>query len=521
MEFYKEKSEAGLPSSPNESEFQAYYILTHAYSNDTVSRAESLHPSLFYSPIVQKALKIQSMMARTNEEYIQGRPAESGSLNNYVQVIQTLKDPSTSYLIACCVHMNWIDIQRGALKAMQKVYYCFPDDERTVWGLDELADELAFEDGEHLEKTLAYYEIPFDSRLGLAYIGKLASTQGESRRTVMEKGMFKEGQRKSLEPLPSKKWIESKVIGVRDMDIIQGNVKGSASVVSQESLRTPKEEGLSTARVSARRRQTASPLPESSGFVLSQPSSLKVSTPSFSFAQQQKLPVQDQEPPKVPSLPSFTPSPLQNQSLLQSSSKSTLLHSVKKSEKVEEKEIPQDLVQDYVYSMIDEEIPHILSQDPLFRESLASQHKLIATLTKENFEKLLEQVIQEELTQVLETAKKLKSFRDALQDTFTELMNETSAKELKRLFQDYKEKQNGIERFGWDRWRFVVHLKKIERDRRVRGTVGVFLNLQGLMRGALGFGGTPLKKNVMSSEELRTSYSQLPVSLIFIFIVFS
>jgi hypothetical protein len=124
-------------------------------------------------------------------------------------------------------------------------------------------------------------------------------------------------------------------------------------------------------------------------------------------------------------------------------------------------------------------------------------------------------VIHEELVQTYETSKKLKSFQSALHDTLSELLTQTIKKEMKRLVQDYRDKQKGVERFGWDRWRFVVHLRKVERERRVRGTVGVFLNLQGLMRGSVGLGGTPVRKSGRESEQLRMSYSKISVSRFF------
>lgn len=59
---------------PNEAEFQAYYVLTHAWSNDVVSRCEKLSREVFLDPKLQLALHVRSLMARTNEDRIQGRP---------------------------------------------------------------------------------------------------------------------------------------------------------------------------------------------------------------------------------------------------------------------------------------------------------------------------------------------------------------------------------------------------------------------------------------------------------------
>jgi hypothetical protein len=48
--------------------------------------------------------------------------------------------------MACCLHINFIDIRRSALKAMQKSYNVFPMDHSTYWPLKELVFLLGFDD---------------------------------------------------------------------------------------------------------------------------------------------------------------------------------------------------------------------------------------------------------------------------------------------------------------------------------------------------------------------------------------
>jgi hypothetical protein len=192
IEFYDEMADNHV-KCPNEPEFQAYYILTHAYSNETISRAEKLPAWVFYHSVVQRALRFASMMARTNEEYIQGRAAENGSLNMYAGVFKQLAKPDVSYLFACCIHLNFVDIRRGALKAMQKAYYCFPDDGRTTWAFSDLIETLGFDDEEEVENTLSYYELPTQTDgqgNKVALIGKL-STVGPDKKSSMSRGNFK------------------------------------------------------------------------------------------------------------------------------------------------------------------------------------------------------------------------------------------------------------------------------------------------------------------------------------------
>jgi hypothetical protein len=170
IEYYKEMADVGQVM-PNEAEFQAYYILTHLFSNETVSRAESLPSHVFMDPRVQWALSIQAMCQRTNEQYVLGRASENGSLHFYSRIFSELAKPTTSYLFACCLHIDFIDIRRGALKAMQKVFYCTPDDSRTVWTFEDLIALLGYDDQDQLLEALDYYNIPVDLKTGVCFIG--------------------------------------------------------------------------------------------------------------------------------------------------------------------------------------------------------------------------------------------------------------------------------------------------------------------------------------------------------------
>jgi hypothetical protein len=185
MEFYKEMNEKNI-QMPNEAEFQAYYILTHAYSNETASKAETLSNNVFYDPQVQLALEMQSMMARTNEEYIQGRASENGSLNLFSAIFRKLESSSVSYLMACCIHLNFVDIRRGALKAMQKAFYCFPDDTSSMWPLEDLMVLLGYDSEAEVLETLDYYDIPYQN--GAALIGKQINGSSDQK---LNKGNFK------------------------------------------------------------------------------------------------------------------------------------------------------------------------------------------------------------------------------------------------------------------------------------------------------------------------------------------
>ena len=98
-----------------------------------------------------------------------------GSLNFYSKVFSEIAKPTTSYLFACCLHIDFVDIRRGALKAMQKAFYCYQDDSchqpenRSRWSLDEVIHLLGYDDQDQLLEALEYYEIPFDLNHGILF----------------------------------------------------------------------------------------------------------------------------------------------------------------------------------------------------------------------------------------------------------------------------------------------------------------------------------------------------------------
>lgn len=171
---------------PNQAEFQAYYILTHAWSNEVVSKMEwELPRHVFMDPQVQLAIEIRSLMARTNETAIRGRPSVDGSLNHYARIFNLLRKLSTSYLFACCVHIDFIDIRRGALKAMQKAYYLF-DEKDSGFLLNDIVDTLGFNEEQEAIAMLTYHEIGVENIDGMmrVMIGKKRITDMYGKHSI-------------------------------------------------------------------------------------------------------------------------------------------------------------------------------------------------------------------------------------------------------------------------------------------------------------------------------------------------
>ena len=493
MEYYQEMAEAGI-QMPNEPEFQAYYILTHAYSNETVSRAEELATHVFFDPRVQSALSLQSMMARTNEEYIQGRASENGSLNFYSAVFRELSKTTTSYLMACCLHMDFVDIRRGALKAMQKAYYCFPDNNRTVWPIEELVSLLGFDDESDVLETLEYYEIPHENRDGewVALIGRTGSENTDGK-LQMTKGLFKgmifkmllktEGQRKSLPPRKSLRLVEAKRKGISDVDVIQARHVASMPVLPFGS-RKPFREGIEGVNP---RQSMPSITPAKPIFAPSPASSfISVMTPqpSIGFGGS----AFGSSPLKTPSFQQPLPVSTLKQSMeINAKTTSDLIPPMPAQKPLDARlVIPDPAIAEYTQNLIQEHIQTYIRQDPLLASLLFSKEQLINSLCAEASVSIIDELTSEYVWGRLRAAKEIALFRSCVKDIVNDLVAATVHEEISliavRAIQEFEAVETRIrryEQFGWDRWRFVMLRLQARLEKKQQEAVLTFLNLKG------------------------------------------
>ncbi|KAJ3275373.1 hypothetical protein HDV01_000665 [Terramyces sp. JEL0728] len=180
MEYYSENTQ----DLENEAEFQAYYILTFPWNNDIVSKLEQeLKPNIFMDNQVQLALQIRFLMARKNDNNL---PSADGSINHYSRIFTLLKQTKVSYLLACCIHLHFVDIRRGALKAMQKSYQYIDSDPTSGHQLEEIIDILGFDGVDDSTAFLSHYFIEIEDHGSLiAKIGKKVVTEFSGKRKTV------------------------------------------------------------------------------------------------------------------------------------------------------------------------------------------------------------------------------------------------------------------------------------------------------------------------------------------------
>ncbi|KAI8850849.1 SAC3/GANP/Nin1/mts3/eIF-3 p25 family-domain-containing protein [Chytridium lagenaria] len=166
-EYYKDLAVQGI-FSPNEPEFQAYYILSHMWQSEIVTNAEvQLRPEVFSHPQVQLAIELQQLAQCGSDK----RKTEmSGTMNFFSRFFRLIESQSTSYLIACLLHQEFVPIRRAALRVMHlKSHYSLGP-----YPIADLIQPLGLDDEEDVRYNLEYYGIDCEEIDGIlvAAIGK-------------------------------------------------------------------------------------------------------------------------------------------------------------------------------------------------------------------------------------------------------------------------------------------------------------------------------------------------------------
>ncbi|KAJ3101399.1 hypothetical protein HDU97_001386 [Phlyctochytrium planicorne] len=211
-EYYRDLAGQGI-YSPNEAEFQAYYILSHLWQNEIVTSAETqLRPEVFDDPYVQLAIELQQLAQCGTDTHKAGM---AGSLNFYSRFFRLVESENVTYLMACLLHQEFIPIRRAALRAMHKGYYNLAPH----FPLADLVGPLGCDDEEEVRYNLAYYGISCENRNGV-WVGMIGK---QPRKDGVKKQVFNDNQKQSLQPRISYRIVESKAEGVDIIDVIDGS----------------------------------------------------------------------------------------------------------------------------------------------------------------------------------------------------------------------------------------------------------------------------------------------------------
>lgn len=483
---------------PNEAEFQGYYVLTHAWADDLVCKMElELPERVFMDPKLQLALELRSLMSRTNETTVRDRPSVDGSLNHYAQVFKLLEKPTTPYLFACCLHLEFLDIRKGALKAMQRAYYIFEDDKESGFLLDDFVNILAFDDEEEAIGFLNYYEISVDNINGRmrAQIGKTRVKDASGNHKVVS-GSFVEGKRVSLIPKKSFRLIEKKREGLSDVEIIQGI--SPSGLVPSKITAFQNDPPMPLVPLDRSQSKTSLQLPL---IAFSEPQTQHLQQPQFqsskplpqySQPQQQPQSVFRFDTPTQPILPALRPTqPIMSQKIFELPSASQLqktfiaatlttapIHNARPIAD-HQKNAFTDLTLNGIFDwLLDIEIHEQIS-DAIRRSMMVEKHGY--SIACEMYIEILSTLTEEVIGESLSSIRDVFQLRFALTDLATECVNSAISSMLKEIaLAELKthRAEKRIQRFVRDRWKFFAYYRRITREGNQRDNARSFDRLR-------------------------------------------
>lgn len=149
IEFYDDQRLLGH-TYPNEPEFRGYNLLLHARDPETLREAELLPTSVFTAPSLQWALRLRTLLQRSNLLEKRGQPQNTESTPNFfTRFFKDLARPEVSYLMACLAENLFASVRIGAVKTLARAYMPqhngLPLDHVTmVLGMDTLDEARSF-----------------------------------------------------------------------------------------------------------------------------------------------------------------------------------------------------------------------------------------------------------------------------------------------------------------------------------------------------------------------------------------
>ncbi|KAF8948070.1 hypothetical protein BGZ47_006615 [Haplosporangium gracile] len=143
QEFYDDMRSEGIPC-PNEAEFRAYHMLSHLRDPDMIRQAQRLPLHIFRDPYIQVAAEIHALTRRNNDIHRRAKIQSEASPNFFSRFFKLVAGAPTTYLMACLLEVNFAEIRKGALKAMNKCYL----DQHDGFPVEDLVAILGFDNAE-------------------------------------------------------------------------------------------------------------------------------------------------------------------------------------------------------------------------------------------------------------------------------------------------------------------------------------------------------------------------------------
>jgi hypothetical protein len=120
-----------------------------------IRQAQRLPLHIFQDPYIQVAAEIHALTRRNNDIYRRAKTQSEASPNFFSRFFKLLAGTPTTYLMACLLETNFVEIRKGALKAMNKCYL----DQHGGFPVDDLVAILGFDDADECIANCEEYDL--------------------------------------------------------------------------------------------------------------------------------------------------------------------------------------------------------------------------------------------------------------------------------------------------------------------------------------------------------------------------
>lgn len=122
IEFYDDQRLLGH-TYPNEPEFRGYNLLLHVRDPETLREVELLPTDVFTAPPLQWALRLRTLLQRSNLLEKRGQPQNTEATPHFfTRFFKDLARPEVSYLMACLAENLFASVRIGAIKTLTRAY---------------------------------------------------------------------------------------------------------------------------------------------------------------------------------------------------------------------------------------------------------------------------------------------------------------------------------------------------------------------------------------------------------------
>ncbi|KAG0262132.1 hypothetical protein BGZ95_004081 [Linnemannia exigua] len=225
QEFYEDMRAEGVPC-PNEAEFRAYHILSHLRDPDMIRQAQQLPFHIFQNPYIQVAAEIHALTRRNNDVERRAKVQSEASPNFFSRFFKLVAGSSTTYLMACLLETNFVEIRKGALKTLNKCYL----DRHNGFPVEDLVTILGFDDAEECIATCEEYELPLSTPdLSSVIFGR----KDANRRYIFKESSLAMKQHRNL------RIVEAKRENYTTAQIIYGKTPSPQKISAVSSMSRP------------------------------------------------------------------------------------------------------------------------------------------------------------------------------------------------------------------------------------------------------------------------------------------